>query len=82
MGPATHLLQSTTQSHTLMKAELQCQVCGEWFETSFLDFNDRAHFDRVAKERTLTKAHGKNDQCTFCGMTTAVASEYMRWPGS
>ena len=65
-----------------MKAELQCQVCGEWFATSFLDFNDRAHFDRVSKERTLTKAHGKTDQCTFCGMMTAVAAEYMRWPTS
>ena len=65
-----------------MKAELHCQVCGEWYPTSFMDFNDRRHFEIVHKDRILTKAHGKMDQCSFCGMMTPVATELMRWPTS
>ena len=63
-----------------MKAELKCQVCGEWFETSFIDFTDRSHFERVANERSLTQIHGNSDQCTFRGMMTPVATDHMRWP--
>ncbi len=65
-----------------MKAELQCQVCGEWFATSFLDFNDRAHFDQMTREQTLRKGHANSDQCAFCGMMTPIATDYMRWPES
>lgn len=63
-----------------VKAELECQVCGEWFETSYIDFNDRAHFELMTREKTLRKAHANSDQCAFCGMMTPVATEYMRWP--
>jgi len=63
-----------------MKAELECQVCGEWYETAYIDFMDRAHFERVARDKALTQHHGKSDQCTYCGMTTPVAVEFMRWP--
>lgn len=65
-----------------VKAELKCQVCGEWFETSYIDFNDRVHFDQMIREKTLRKAHANSDQCAFCGMMTPVAMEYMRWPAS
>lgn len=65
-----------------MKAELECQVCGEWFETSFIDFNDRAHFDQMTRDRSLRQAHAESDQCAYCGMMTPVATEYMRWPAS
>ena len=49
-------------------------------ETSYIDFNDRAHFELMTREKTLRKAHANSDQCAFCGMMTPVATEYMRWP--
>ena len=63
-----------------MNAELQCQVCNEWYSSRFIDFVDRSHFERANRERTLTKELGNMDQCPYCNMQTPVATEYMRWP--